>query len=594
MLNAKGAFDQAASMTRLLRNQDNTIDDYNTALQEQERAFNYQLIDLYGKPYPGDLGAGKTYVQGYDGPDLYNWFVVDKASGTPGYVDANYDNLQEIKAYDYQATPAGLDLGEIDIGNFPIDDTLDSSLDSVPLNTYKVYINREGFTQFSEDYWKDQDYGTRPQVGALQQALLDAQDTWIQLDGAVGDYMVKRAKLKNQWTALDEEIDADAAKIDNATSTNLKKIGLKAAMLGLEVSIEGIDESQDTTEEVAAAIAEFFPRVVGLANDVSSAGRGGAKTGAAISSTAMSAIKIGLIGAKGALDIAIDGLEDEVDRQEDILDFRSSTAQLYYEYIENWRDLHNSQYGIGQIAIAHQRNLQAILDLMAQGDRILLEREIFRKRAATTVQGYRTNDLAFRAFRDEALEQYRTLFDLAGRYTYLAAKSYDYETGLLGTTAGQAGDLQHRQPPARSAISAGGQPQASVSSLGDAGLAGTLAQLNADFSVAEGRLGINNPDPYGTLFSLRGELFRIRTDGATSSDDDAWQQTLQQHIVSDLMSRCRRGSLLQQPDARPTAPRCPASSFPSARPSSKGKNFFGLPAAAGDHSFSPRSFATKI
>lgn len=592
VLNAKGAFDQAASMTRLLRNQDNTVDDYNTALQEQERAFNYQLIDLYGKPYPGDLGAGKTYVQGYDGPDLYNWFVVDKASGTPGYVDANYDNLQEIKAYDYQATPAGLDLGEIDIGNFPIDDTLDSSLDSVPLNTYKVYINREGFTQFSEDYWKDQDYGTRPQVGALQQALLDAQDTWIQLDGAVGDYMVKRAKLKNQWTALDEEIDADAAKIDNATSTNLKKIGLKAAMLGLEVSIEGIDESQDTTEEVAAAIAEFFPRVVGLANDVSSAGRGGAKTGAAISSTAMSAIKIGLIGAKGALDIAIDGLEDEVDRQEDILDFRSSKAQLYYEYIENWRDLHNSQYGIGQIAIAHQRNLQAILDLMAQGDRILLEREIFRKRAATTVQGYRTNDLAFRAFRDESLEQYRTLFDLAARYTYLAAKSYDYETGLLGTTAGQA--VISRIVSARALGDlTGGQPQATVSSLGDSGLAGTMAQLNADFSVAKGRLGINNPDTNGTLFSLRQELFRLLNDPASSDDDAAWQQTLQQYMVSNLMSdadvaaKCMN---IRKADGSAV----PGIIIPFTSTIQQGKNFFGLPLAGGDHAFSASNFATKI
>ena len=75
--------------------------------------------------------------------------------------------------------------------------------------------------------------------------------------------------------------------------------------------------------------------------------------------------------------------------------------------------------------------------VIALGDRLQLEREIFRKRAAAVVQGYRTRDVAFRTFRNEALEQYRTLFDLAGRYTYLAAKSYDYETGLLGTPAGQ-------------------------------------------------------------------------------------------------------------------------------------------------------------
>ena len=65
-----------------------------------------------------------------------------------------------------------------------------------------------------------------------------------------------------------------------------------------------------------------------------------------------------------------------------------------------------------------------------------------------------------------------------------------------------------------------------VRALGDAGLAGSMAQLNADFAVAEGRLGINNPDHYNTVFSLRHELFRILNDPDTSSDDDAWRQAL--------------------------------------------------------------------
>ena len=52
--------------------------------------------------------------------------------------------------------------------------------------------------------------------------------------------------------------------------------------------------------------------------------------------------------------------------------------------------------------------------------------ESYRQRAAAVIAGYRTRDLTFRTFRNEALEQYRTLFDLASRYTYLAAKSYDY------------------------------------------------------------------------------------------------------------------------------------------------------------------------
>jgi hypothetical protein len=139
----------------------------------------------------------------------------------------------------------------------------------------------------------------------------------------------------------------------------------------------------------------------------------------------------------------------------------------------------------------------------------------------------------------------------------------------------------------------GDQPQATVSTLGDSGLAGTLAQLNADFSVAKGRLGINNPDPYGTLFSLRGELFRIRTDEAGTSDDDAWKQTLQQNIVTDLMADpdvARYCNNLKKPDGS----RVPGIVISFGSTIDHSDNFFGLPGAAGDHGYSPSSYATKI
>jgi hypothetical protein len=230
--------------------------------------------------------------------------------------------------------------------------------------------------------------------------------------------------------------------------------------------------------------------------------------------------------------------------------------------------------------------------VLAEGASILTDRETFRMRAAAKVTGYRTNDLTFRTFRNEALEQYRTLYDLAGRYTYLAAKSYDYETGLLGTTAGQQVISNIVASRALGDLS-GDQPQASVSTLGDAGLAGTLAQLNADFSVAEGRLGINNPDPYGTLFSLRGELFRIQDDPTKTSDDDAWKQAVQQHIVTDLMADpdvARYCNNLKKPDGS----RAPGIVISFGSTIQHGKNFFGLPLAAGDHAYTPSSYATKI
>ena len=221
-------------------------------------------------------------------------------------------------------------------------------------------------------------------------------------------------------------------------------------------------------------------------------------------------------------------------------------------------------------------------------------RETLRQRAASVINGYRTKDLTFRTFRNEALVQYRTLFDLAGRYSYLAAKSYDYETGLLGTPQGQA--VINRLVASRSLGDlTGGVPQATTSTLGDAGLAGTMAQLNADFAVAEGRLGINNPDHDNTLFSLRQELFRImpHVEDETGSDDEAWQQVLEQHIVPNILSDpqvaayCRG---LKKADGSAI----PGFVIPFSTTVEDGKNFFGLDLAAGDHAYSQSNFATKI
>jgi len=75
--------------------------------------------------------------------------------------------------------------------------------------------------------------------------------------------------------------------------------------------------------------------------------------------------------------------------------------------------------------------------LVAQGNRLQLERQTFRQHAAALVQGYRTRDAAFRIFQNEKLERYKVLFDLAAEYAFLAANAY----GLRDRPA------QHRRWP---------------------------------------------------------------------------------------------------------------------------------------------------
>jgi hypothetical protein len=332
-----------------------------------------------------------------------------------------------------------------------------------------------------------------------------------------------------------------------------------------------------------------MPGVNGLANDMTSGLRGTIKTaGGAISKVLTFA---GVIATNASKFVDAQAASEKRSMEEDIADYGYSfeQAQIAYEYEIMFRGLLTGYLEMAQLATSLQRASENLRNVMAEGDRIQADRETFRKRAAAIIQGYRTKDLTFRTFRNEALEQYRSLFDLAGRYSYLAAKSYDYETGLLGSSAGQAvisgivaaralGDLT------------GGVPQATVSTLGDAGLAGTMARMQADWSVAKGRLGINNPDSNGTLFSLRRELFRLLD---TSAGDTAWQQTLEQHIMSDIMADADVAAAARNL-RKANGGAVPGIVIPFSSTIQQGYNFFGLPLAAGDHAFTPSNFATKI
>ena len=68
--NAVVAFNAAQNVTQNLRQQQNSLSDLQDAVTAQELAYNDQLIELYGTPYPDDIGPGGAYPDGYTGPDL--------------------------------------------------------------------------------------------------------------------------------------------------------------------------------------------------------------------------------------------------------------------------------------------------------------------------------------------------------------------------------------------------------------------------------------------------------------------------------------------------------------------------------------------
>ena len=210
VLNAKGAFDQAARMTRLLRNQENDVDEFNTTLQDEERMFEYQLIDIYGSPYPGDIGPGKTYSQGYEGPDLVNWFVIDRPSThfgshsdsvnvtvrVPVELDAPWmfsDYIDETLPYEYD--PNYVIGGAPDLSPDDPNDPNDEEYEFTP-DVYQylagefvqIFVEKEvtvtprPYGQFVDNWMPDAvDAGRRSTVGRLQESLNQAQIAYMQV-----------------------------------------------------------------------------------------------------------------------------------------------------------------------------------------------------------------------------------------------------------------------------------------------------------------------------------------------------------------------------------------------------------------------------
>ena len=587
VLNAKGSFDQAAKMTRLLRNLENQLTDQNNAIVDQEGAFESQLIEIYGRPYAGDIGPGKTYEQGYTGPDLYNWQIIQRPQGlvdTALPVSITVTVPLEAKLTSLKtaldtglATPAAFDTF--------LQSNLVTSTRQVTMN-----VTPNQFVQFADVVGFD---GSRPLTGSLQQALLDSHLARLALLQASSDVQTLTHRFGREGHILAEMFTNHKEQLRRQSNATTNIAVTLAAASVLEALGNAAQWGAEAARDIAEGAAEGAPNslVAGLAagGDFTSAIRATIKLAGQSVGWSLALAGLASSASGGLLNATVTGLGMELDGFLMKMGFSQDEIQAVYEFEMLYRELLSQHYHIEELMVTMQSADQNVKNLFTTAQGIQTDIESFRQRAAAVIAGYRTRDLTFRTFRNEALEQYRTLFDLASRYTYLASKSYDYETGLLGTPEGKAviagivssrslGDLT------------GDVPQATTSTLGDAGLAGSLAKLNADFSVVEGRLGINNPDQYGTLFSLRSELYRKLPD---ASGDSGWRQTLEQAIVPDLMSDsdvARYCNNIRKPDGS----RVPGFLVSFSSIINHTDNFFGLPGAAGDHAYSPSSYSTKI
>jgi hypothetical protein len=484
----------------------------------------------------------------------------------------------------------------------------------VPLTNFtnQMPIKASGYTFQAPAEW-----GSRAATGELQALIGEMIQQEAEVARAVAEWdaltgvVVRTLRLANaqiSTAAKNESIDKDFAR-----SKYVIMNAIKAVETGLRVAEAVKDSVLQITDATQSAIPTDLP-TAGLAfspGDALSAARAGIKF-------AEVGTFVGFKAANEVLAVIKDVAETALEIAETEVNISKAERERMLQVREILKGVEDSVGDESIKRIAIFKEMQALRELsdryktlVDEGGRLLDQRAAFNKRVAAQTQLGRYQDMTFRVSRNFAMQTYRESFDLAARYTYLAAAAYDYETNYALDDAGSALPSFSEIMKARSIGNfADGQPR-----LGGGGLCQALARLKTNYESQKGRLGFNNVQQESGEISLRTQLFRILpkdsvqpgpADGVPanefpapgSASNDVWKEKLQSSRVPDLWEipeyryYCRPAQ--SSVDSAGNHVKQPGIVIKFATDITAGKNVFGRSLAGGDHAFNSSAFATKI
>ncbi len=633
--NAVGVWDYANQLNRMLRFNQDTIEDLNINAFTTELDYNNQLIEIFGSPYDADIGATGLYPDGYDGPDLYHYMMVDAPAlkGTPLYCDptATTDpcNAPDSPQYIGYATnrftgvyaPMNngvnfFNLNDTSVGLCPANDpgclcesgspNCGNGLDCAD-NPFSAActLGDAPNTSISVNYWtwEDAEAGyyfvkdpswpadtKRRASGKIQDALYQVVQAEIGLKQAFKRHDNQMRDIMDQADTMRATFNLRNDQIGISSDARHELAGLTAAVEVMRGVANGLRIVSNFTDAIWKESKDCVPSsfIAGLAagGDIFSAVKCAMGVSGKSAKFVLDNIAAGLDIARDATDAAKEDVSLQASLETQIQDARfeiflqkGTLDHLVREEPVLRADIYAKAEEVAQAN-------RAYLSALAEGQRVLGQLITFRKRGAAAVQEHRYQDMAFRVFRNDALQKYRAAFDMTARYAYLAATAYDYDTNLLGSDA-EAGQGFLTDIVRERSI---GQVMGGVPVPGSRGLADPLGRMEQNFAVLKGQMGFNNPQVETNRFSLRRELFRL---GDDEEADAEWTRLLAEHRVDDLwqIPEFRRY-------ARPFAPQSQGPqpglviSFPTTV--TFGLNFFGWPLGAGDSAYDPTNFATRV
>ncbi len=594
-------WDFANELNRMLRFNQDTVQNMRINSKSTETDFKNRLIKIFGYPYPDDIGAGKTYPDGYDGPDLYHYMYVDREELAGTGIEADQQQGGKVERFTATFRPMSSGIGFLNLDKDASED-LAGTCETYPMADGCSLGDPQTITKNIEYVaWSSKDghmmlikppewHGKRRAVGKIQDALGQILNAQIALEKAIAEYNALRGDIQDQVDQIAETRNIRAEEIGIVRNDNSSLTILDAGIL-VEKGIARIAKLTGETVDLAFEIgADCLPK-----NEIAGTADGG---------DLLSTVRCALHGAGKGLALASSAVEQLADEAAEILEAKKGAVERQgaLEIREKDRDLEvytleNQLTGLlrkepvlATEIYARAQQLQqaknAYFKALAEGQRLLQRLVTFRKNTAAAVQEYRYQDMAFRIFRNDALQKYHAMFDMAARYTYLAAQAYDYDTNLLGTD-GKAGQKFLTDIVSQRSI---GQVLDHEPVPGTPGLADAMGKMKLDFEVLKGQMGFNNPAIETDRISLRHELYRLKDD---TEGDAEWRKKLENCRVDDLWSVPEFRRYM-----RPFAPESegpqPGLVIPFTTTVTWGLDLFGWPLGPGDHAFDSSRFATRI
>jgi hypothetical protein len=593
--NALAVFNRADGASQQLREQADELENFQVTVEERERDFRNRLIELYGYPYSDDIGGGRTYPAGYNGPDIHNHAIIDPSEllGV-GSSDLATRTVTVTFLEDY-----GL---EFDVANDLIDD--DGVLNPTNDRSVTYNVSLQGYGLIKPASWT----GSRLAQGKLQVALSGLVQARAAFERAVNNHESHLKTIVKRVELLETQLKVNAGEVNVLYESNDEQSRLNDEILASRKIQNALRSDARFASMIAATFAEALPTTNGMANDFTSLIRSVIRLEGNLEDQMLSQHadreslrEMGFQQAK------------ERDQAKTNLTLTTLRAGLAIQQeVAQIESLLRDEAGLRLEAYtARETMLQAAeswKSLLASGNRLLEERLAFRRNTAANVQSLRYKDMAFRISRNDALEKFRAQFDVAAAWVYQAARAYDFDTNFpsdgsdpQGVTPGAAFLESIVKARAIGEISPGGQPVMAQHGA-DGGLASPMASMIQSWTSQKGPLGYYQAQTETLSFSLRRELLRIPTSypqGITLNEGQAymaacdrrWRETLQGFVVPNIRQVpeiVRHCSLLPGTSVEP------AIVIPFSTTIEDGLNFFGWPGAGGESSYSASLWATKI